>query len=149
MIGGRLMLKILLAVDGSASSKRALDHLIKQVGVLKDEAEIHLLNVQHQIPYGSRVSSVVGHDRIAQFHREEGMAALKTTMQQLDAARIKYHHHIGVGAEAEVICQYAREKGCDYIIMGTRGLGSVSNLVLGSVATKVIHLSPVPVLLVK
>jgi len=32
---------------------------------------------------------------------------------------------------------------------GTRGLGSVSNLVLGSVATKVIHLSPVPVLLVK
>jgi nucleotide-binding universal stress UspA family protein len=33
--------------------------------------------------------------------------------------------------------------------MGTRGMGSVSNLLLGSVATKVIHLAPVPVLLVK
>ena len=143
------MLKFLVAVDGSAPSSRAVDHLIKQVGVLKEGAEIHLLNVQHHLPYGARVSSVLGHDKIAQFHREEGMAALKTAMQQLDAAKIKYHHHIGVGAEAEVISQYARDRGCDYIIMGTRGLGSVSNLVLGSVATKVIHLAQVPVLLVK
>ena len=77
------------------------------------------------------------------------MAALKNAMQKLDAAKLKYHYHIGVGDEADVICQYAKEKGCDQIFMGTRGLGSVSNLVLGSVATKVIHLSPVPVLLVR
>jgi nucleotide-binding universal stress UspA family protein len=143
------MPKFLVAVDGSAPSNRAVDQLIAHLGMLKETAEIHLLNVQHPIPYGSRVSSVVGHDRIAQFHREEGMAALKTAMQKLDAAKVRYHHHIGVGAEAEVICQYAKEKGCDQIFMGTRGLGSISNLVLGSVASKVIHLSPVPVLLVK
>jgi nucleotide-binding universal stress UspA family protein len=143
------MLKILVAVDGSEPSSRAVDHLIRQAGVLKEQPEIHVLNVQHPIPYGSRVSSVIGHEKIAQFHREEGMAALKSTMKKLDAAKIKYHHHIGVGAEAEVISQYAKEKGCDYIMMGTRGLGTVSNLVVGSVATKVIHLSPVPVLLVK
>ncbi len=77
------------------------------------------------------------------------MAGLKPAIQKLDAARIQCHHHIGVGGEADVICQYAREKGCDQIFMGTRGLGSVSNRVLGSVATKVFHLSPVPVLLVK
>jgi len=139
----------MVAVDGSEPSSRAVDHLIRQVGVLKEGAEIHLINVQHPLPYGGRVSSVVGHERIAQFHREEGMAALKGAMKKLDAAKIKYHHHIGVGAEAEVICQYAKDKGCDYILMGTRGLGSVSNLVLGSVANKVIHLSAVPVLLVK
>ena len=51
------------------------------------------------------------------------MAALKTAMQKLDAAKIKYHHHIGVGEAAEVISQYATEKGCDQIIMGTRGHG--------------------------
>ncbi|HEX9686694.1 MAG TPA: universal stress protein [Burkholderiales bacterium] len=149
MIGGRLMLKFLVAVDGSAPSNRAVDQLIGHLTLLKDPAEIHLLNVQHPIPYGSRVSAVVGHDKIAQFHREEGMAALKTAMQKLDAAKIGYHHHIGVGAEAEVICQYVKEKGCDQIFLGTRGLGTVSNLVLGSVASKVIHLSQVPVLLVK
>lgn len=143
------MLKFLVAVDGSAPSGRAVDHLIGHLRLLKEAPEIHLLNVQHLIPYGSRVTSVVGHDKIARFHREEGLAALKTAMQKFDAAGVGYHHHIGVGHEADVICQYAQEKGCDYVIMGTRGLGSVSNLVLGSVATKVLHLSQVPVLLVK
>jgi nucleotide-binding universal stress UspA family protein len=143
------MPKFLVAVDGSEPSNRAVAQLIMHLGMLKEPAEVHLLNVQHPIPYGGRVSAVVGHEKIAQFHREEGMAALKTAMQKLDAARIRYHHHIGVGAEAEVICQYAKEKGCDQIFMGTRGLGTVSSLVLGSVASKVIHLSPVPVLLVR
>jgi nucleotide-binding universal stress UspA family protein len=143
------MLKLLVPVDGSESSSRAVNHLIKKLGWFKDGAEIHLLNVQHPIPYGNRVSSVIGHDKIAQFHQEEGMAALKNAMKKLDAAKLKYHYHIGVGEAAEMICQYAKDKGCDQIFMGTRGLGSVSGLVLGSVATKVIHLSPVPVLLVK
>jgi nucleotide-binding universal stress UspA family protein len=143
------MLKLLVPVDGSESSSRAVDHLIKKLAWFKIKAEIHLLNVQHPIPYGSRVSSVVGHDKIAQFHQEEGMAALKKAMKKLDAAKVKYHYHIGVGQEAELICRYAKEKACDQIFMGTRGLGSVSGLVLGSVATKVIQLSPVPVLLVK
>lgn len=143
------MPKFLVAVDGSAPSNRAVDQLIAHLGVLKEPAEVHLLNVQHPIPYGARVSAVVGHEKIAQFHREEGMAALQTAMQKLDAAKIRYHHHIGVGAEAEVICQYAKDKHCDQIYMGTRGLGTISNLVLGSVASKVIHQSSVPVLLVK
>jgi len=143
------MLKFLIAVDGSESSNRAVDYLIKKLDLFKDGVEIHLLNVQHLIPYGDRVSSVVGHDRIAQFHQEEGTAALQTAVKKLDAARLKYHYHIGVGQEAEIICKYAKEKGCDQIVMGTRGMGSVSNLLLGSVATKVIHQSPVPVLLVK
>lgn len=143
------MLKLLVPVDGSESSGRAVDHLIKHLGWFKGGVEIHLLNVQQPIPYGDRVSSVIGHDKLDQYHQEEGMAALKNAMHKLDLAKVKYHHHIGVGGEAEVICQYVKEKGCDQIFMGTRGLGSVSNLVLGSVATKVIHLSPVPVLLVK
>ena len=143
------MLKFLVPVDGSEPSSRAVDHLIKKLEWFRDAVEIHLLNVQHLIPYGSRVSSAVGHDKIAQYHQEEGMAALKTAMQKLDAAKVKYHFHIGVGEEADIICKYAKEKGCDQIFMGTRGLGSVSGLLLGSVATKVIHLSPVPVLLAK
>ena len=143
------MLKFMVAVDGSAPSNRAVDHLVKHLGMLRKTAEVHVLNVQHPIPYGRRVSAVVGREKIARFHREEGMTALRTVMRKLDAAGIKYHRHIGVGAEAETICEFARRKRCDQIFMGTRGLGRMSNLLLGSVATKVIHLARVPVVLVK
>ena len=143
------MLKLLVPVDGSDHSSRTIDHLLKNMDWYTGGVEIHLLNVQHPMPYGNRVSSVIGHDKINEYHHDEGMAALKTAMQKLDAAKIKYHYHIGVGDEAETIVNYAREKGCDQIFMGTRGMGSVSNLLLGSVATKVIHLAEVPVVLVK
>jgi nucleotide-binding universal stress UspA family protein len=142
-------MKILVPVDGSEPSSRAIDHLKKELSWYKGDVEIHLLNVQRQLPYGGRVGSFVGQDQINKYYHDEGMAALKSAMQKLDAAGVNYHHHIGVGEEAEVIVGYAEEKGCDQILMGTRGLGSVSNLILGSVATKVIHLSPVPMLLVK
>ncbi len=143
------MLKLLVPVDGSEHSDHTIDHLLKNMNWYKGGAEIHLLNVQHTMPYGSRVSSVIGHDKINEYHHDEGMAALKTAMQKLDAAKVKYHYHIGVGEEAEIIVKYAEEKACDQIVMGTRGMGSVSNMLLGSVATKVIHLAKVPVLLVK
>lgn len=143
------MLKFLVPVDDSECAGRAVDHLIKKMGWSKDGVEIHLLNVQHPMPYGSRVSSVIGHDKINEYHHDEGMAALKTSMQKLDAAKINYQFHIGVGDEAETIVKYAEEKGCDQISMGTRGMGSVSSLLLGSVATKAIHLAKVPVVLVK
>jgi nucleotide-binding universal stress UspA family protein len=119
------------------------------LALYKDKVETHLLNVQHHMPYGARVSAVVGHDKVAQYLQEEGLAALKAAREKLDAAGVRYHYHIGVGEPAEVIVRYAREQGCDQIVMGTRGMGAVSNLVLGSVATKVIHLSPVPVMLLK
>jgi nucleotide-binding universal stress UspA family protein len=143
------MLKLLVPVDGSEHSVRTANYLIKSLSWLKEGAEIHLLNVQRPIPYGSRVSSMVGQEKINQYHHDEGMAALKPAMQSLDAAGVKYHYHIGVGDEAETIVKYAQERACDQIVMGTRGMGSVSNLLLGSVATKVIHLAGVPVLLVK
>ena len=143
------MLKFLVPVDGSEPSGRAIDQLITLLGWYKDKVEIHLLNVQHHMPYGGRVSAFVGHDKVAQYLQDEGMAALKGAREKLDAARVPYHYHIGVGEEADVISRYATEQGCDQIVMGTRGAGSVSNLMVGSVATKVLHLSPVPVLLLK
>jgi nucleotide-binding universal stress UspA family protein len=143
------MLKWLVSVDGSESSVRAVTHLIDKMQWFKQPIEIHLLNVQHPMPYGNRVTSVIGQDKVAEYHHDEGIAALKPTRDKLDAAGIKYVFHIGVGEAAETIVNYAREKQCDQIVMGSRGLGSVSGLIMGSVATKVLHLAEIPVLLVK
>jgi nucleotide-binding universal stress UspA family protein len=47
------------------------------------------------------------------------------------------------------IAALAWELGCDLIVMGTHGMGSIAGLALGSVASKVIHLAGVPVTVVK
>jgi len=141
------MLRLLVPVDGSEHSARTVGYLIKSLDLYKDTVEIHLLNVQH--PFPAPAASHIGHDKVQEYHREQGLAALAEARKLLDAAGATYHQHVGVGDEAQTIVKYAAEKRCDQIMMGTRGLGSVSNLLLGSVATKVIHLSDIPVLLVK
>jgi YjbE family integral membrane protein len=142
-----LMTKILVPVDGSEASSRALDTLVMQLGLYKDGVEIHLLNVQAALP--SHATAQVANDGVSDYHREQGLGELKRARERLDAGKIPYQHHIGVGDAAEVIARYVKEKGCGQIVMGTRGMNSVSNMLLGGVATQVISLSPVPVLLVK
>jgi nucleotide-binding universal stress UspA family protein len=141
------MLRILLPVDGSENALRAVDHAIKKAAWYKEPPEIHLLNVQH--PLHGEVGMFLDADQVRAFHHDEGAKALASARELLDKAGIPYLVHIGVGNSAEVIVQYAKEKACDQIIMSARGLGSVAALLLGSVATKVIHLSEIPVLLVK
>ena len=143
------MLKFLVPVDGSEPSEQAVKQLLRYLGWIEPEVELHLLNVQPPLPYGRRVSSVVGHNRIAQYQQEEGLAALKSARAVLDKAGLGYKYSVSVGEPADAIVEYAKGKGCDQILMSTQGMGSLSGLVMGSVATKVVHLSPVPVLLIR
>jgi nucleotide-binding universal stress UspA family protein len=84
----------------------------------------------------------------------EGEAALEGARAWLDDAKIAYASHVEVGDVAQSIARCVKQLHCDQVIMGTRGLGSggiaaVSGLLLGSIATKVLHLVNVPVTLVK
>ena len=67
----------------------------------------------------------------------------------LDQAGIAYQFHITVGDPAEMIVRFATEKQYDLIVMGPRGRGGLKGLLLGSVTSKVMQLSQIPVLLVK
>jgi nucleotide-binding universal stress UspA family protein len=142
------MLKILLPVDGSEASLRAVDYVIALGVRLREPAELHVITVHPPVPYAN-VASTVGQDTLNRFYREEGEAALVKARERLDAAQVKYQPHIMVGDPAEVINRFASERQIDQIVMGTRGMGAVSNLLLGSVASKVIHLAAVPVTLIR
>ena len=141
------MLKILLSVDGSANSSRALDHVLA-LSAAGAQLEIHLLNVQLPIASG-HVTLFVTQNQINQYLRDEGLKALQPARDRLDRSGVLYSYHIGVGNVADTIAEYAKERHCDNVVMGTRGLSGWSNLLLGSVATKVLKLSPAPVTLVK
>lgn len=142
------MKKILLPVDGSDNSLRAVQYAIEQVKASSEPMELHLLNVQLPIISGD-VKMFVSEDQIKAYYHDEGIKALASARAALDAAGVAYVHHIGVGPVAETINNYVKEKGCSQIVMGARGLGSLTGLLLGSVTTKLSHLSDVPVTLVK
>ena len=142
------MLRLLVAIDGSDNAKRVIRHVVKQSPRYKVPVEVHLLNVQPPL-VGVNVKLLITSEELKAYYRDEGERILRGPRRKLDSAGIKYMFHIGVGDPAEVIAQYAADKHCEQIIMGSRGMGSVANLVLGSVATKVIHLVKLPVLLVK
>lgn len=141
----RAILRVLLPVDGSQGSLRAVDHVIQSYQRLRP-AQVHLLNVQSPIPLLQRWRS--RRAEIAAQQHAAGLEALQTARARLDAAGIAYAQHVVVGPAAQSIVGYARRWNCDVIIIGTRGLGRTPRLVLGSVATKVIRLAKHPVTLV-
>ena len=63
-------------------------------------------------------------------------------------AAISFTAHRSVGPVADEIVRKAQEIGADAIVMGTHGHGRLAGILIGSIALKVLHLSPIPVTLV-
>jgi nucleotide-binding universal stress UspA family protein len=144
------VVKLLLAVDGSGSAIRATRNLIETAARWKEPAEVELLTVHPAVPPVDGLSGTAANgDMIDRGYRTEGEKALAPSRELLEAAGVKFIPHILVGDIASTIVEHARNAGCQMIYMGTRGMTTLSNLVLGSVATKVLHLARVPVALVR
>lgn len=142
------MRKVLVPVDGSDNALRALRHVITEAPSFREPSCLVLVNVQAPVASGA-VRMFIPRGQIDDFHREEGEASLAAARDLAASSGLAVEHHILVGDAAESIARFARESGCQLIAMGTRGLGTVSGMMLGSVAHKVVHLSEVPVLLVR
>jgi nucleotide-binding universal stress UspA family protein len=143
------MVKILLAVDGSEAARRATEHLVEDARLYRDPVEVELVTVHLPVPnIGLAFSSVVTHEMVTRYYQDEGQQALRASRALLDAAGIRYNPHILVGDIADTIVKHAMTAQCRMICMGTRGMSALANAVVGSIATKVLHRSPVPVLLV-
>ena len=142
-------MKILLAVDGSKHSLKAVKCLIEHADWYREKPAVELVNVHLPVPKLRGIGAVVGASRVRRYYDREGRAALSKARKLLDAAGIKYSPRILVGPVAESIIRQARLTRCDLIMIGTRGMTALADLLLGSSATRVVHLSTLPVLLVK
>lgn len=140
------MRKILVPVDDSNSSLHAVEH----AGSIARDApqiELHLLNVQLPMPTG--VHAYLSADKISELEDRESDRTLQRARSILDGKGIPYIVGRRVGMPAQEIAEYARQEGCDCIVMGTHGRGTLGTLVMGTVAAKVVHLVHVPVTLIK
>lgn len=139
------MERILVPVDGSKPSERAVRHVIA-LCVAGLQLDVLLLNVQP----GPLPGASLGAKREAiQLNILAADRALRGARALLAKAGLPDTSRLESGDPARAIVKVAKQQRCSQIVMGTRGLGALGALLLGSVATKVIQLSPVPVTLVK
>ena len=142
-------MKILLAVDGSKPSLDAADCLIKHADWYRGKPVVELVTVHLPVPKLPRMGMAVGKAQIERYYEEEGQQNLAAAKRKLDAAGIRYQARVLVGDIAESIVRQAKSARCDLICIGTRGMSAVGKALIGSTANKVLHISDVPVLLVK
>ena len=142
-----MSLRVLVAVDGSSHALRAVEHLLR----LRDAGcviEAHLLNVQLPLETG-HVRMFIARESLEAYYRDEGLETLREACALMERAGQQYSSHIAVGHAGETIARYAVELAVDLVIMGTHGRTGLRQVVLGSVATGVLRLAPVPVTVVR
>lgn len=143
------MTTILIAVDGSTHSAKVAKAAIRQAAAYKQRPEMHLVYVHLPVPTLGGLIKPVSHESLQRYYREEGEDALRAAKRLFDRAKLACAIHILVGPIAESLAGEAKKLKCDLIIMGTHGMGAISGMLLGSVATKTVHLAPCPVVLIR
>ena len=142
------MLKVLLPVDGSEASLRATEALIRMLAWYRERPAIELLAVHLPVPRLPNMRVVVSEETIERYYADETDAMVAASRKALDAGGVTYGVTRLVGPVAETIVDHAGRIGADMIVMGTRGMTALSSMVMGSVATRVLHLARIPLVLI-
>lgn len=142
------MLKILIAVDGSEHANRAIEAVGKMARSSLDLEAVLVSVSPEPIFYGDYTVSTI--QKIEEDQKKQQNLLLANATQLATAQGLKLDEPArAYGVVANEIVRIAIDRRVDQIAMGTRGMGAVGSLLLGSVAQRVLHQSPVPVLLVK
>lgn len=146
--------RILVALDGSEHAQHALNYAINIAA--KFEAQVHILSVFHPLtfPYSTYPPTSATIQLMQQALDAQRQFQHKILTQALSDARrqysqIKLSKSLKEGRPADIIVQTAIDTQVDLIVIGSRGLGGVKQLFLGSVSDRVADEAPCPVLIVK
>lgn len=141
-------MKILVAVDGSTYTKRMLGYLAAHDEWL---GGAHQYTVLHSVPaVPPRAAAVIDKDTLKAYYTEEGEKVLRPIRTFFGKKRdLKVDFSVKSGPAADNIVAAATKGDFDMVIMGSHGHSTLGNLVMGSVATKVLAHCKTPVLLVR
>ncbi|MCV2358393.1 MULTISPECIES: universal stress protein [Roseateles] len=140
-------MKILVAVDGSTYTKRMLAYLAAHDEWLGDAHQYTVLHAVPAVP--PRAAAVLDKDLLKSYYADEGEKVLKTVRSFFSKQGIKADYINKVGSAADLIAASADKGKFDLLILGSHGHGTIANLVMGSVATKVMANCSTPVLLIR
>lgn len=140
-------MKILLTVDGSPHTKKMLAYLATHLEIFGNDNTFTALTIEPPLP--PRARAIVGAEVAESFHTESAAKVLDPVATFMERHDIKLETAFRTGPAGETIAEFAEEGKFDLLIMGSHGHSALGNLVMGSVATKVLANCKVPVLLVR
>jgi len=140
-------MRVLLAVDGSKFTKKALAFLVTHETLMGPDAELIVLNVQ--VAVSPRVKTMLGAATVRAWHTEEAGKVLDPIRNFLSRHKIPFKASWVAGTPATQIAQAAKREKVHMVVMGTHGHGLLGRALLGSVAQRVVADVDVPVLLVQ
>ncbi len=140
-------MKILLAVDGSAYTKRMLAYLVQHDTWLDPDHDYTVFHGAVALPH--RAAAYADLDRVRDFYADDAETVFRPIRRFLKRHGLTATFVHKIGNPADNIARLAEKGKFDLIVMGSHGHGALRNLVLGSVATKVLALCSTPVLLIR
>jgi nucleotide-binding universal stress UspA family protein len=140
-------MKILLAVDGSAYTKKMLAYLTTHLDVFNANNEFTIFTVQ--LPLPPRARAAVGAEVANSYYAEEAEKVTAPVVKFLKRHGIEPKVVHKTGSPGEQIAKQADAGKYDLVMMGSHGHSALGNLVMGSVATQVLAHCGVPVMLVR
>ncbi len=141
------MLRILIAIDGSALALDALHHALELMRRGDLRATLVLGHVQEEATLLELATQ--GADAVARASVEAAEHLLAPALALAQAARVPYETEVGLGPVAATLVDMVERCDCDALFIGARGLGGLRGALLGSVSQQLVHMSPVPVTVVK
>jgi nucleotide-binding universal stress UspA family protein len=141
-------MKILLPIDGSKTSLNAAKHVVQLVSNMRSKCSVTLISVHDDFGL-NHVKQFVSKSVVDDYLREISEKELKAAQKILDTAGIKHSMIIKRGHIAQEIVATANKEKFDLIVMGAKGRGGLLDLLIGSVAQRVLGSAKQPVLLVK
>lgn len=133
--------RIIVAVDGSEHSYRALDY----AKALAEQFESTIWLI-HAFPHTSDLLGYDEYEALIARRESAGQDIIDEARRRLGQTSVDVSEELLEGPEAEAILNVAEARQADLIIMGTRGLSSLQGLLLGSVSHKIIHHASCPVM---
>ncbi|CAM3011675.1 universal stress protein [Paenibacillus sediminis] len=143
-----LFSKIVIAYDGSKASNKAFDKAIELVKA-EPGAQLYVVHVHdYQRGYIGEILAPIPASVIKELN-DAAVQIVEEVKQRVKDAGVNGVVDMIQGSPAEAILNYAKEKDADVIVMGSRGLGTIREFVLGSVSHNVVQHSKIPVLIMK
>jgi nucleotide-binding universal stress UspA family protein len=141
-------MKVLLASDGSPNAERAARWLVKLSAEMNVPLTVVVANVHDDAPYRLAMRHLTRDDVERALH-DQSTRDVASAKAILEEAGLKPEVRLEIGGVAETLVGLAKREHCTMIVMGQKGRTTFANLLMGSIATRVLSLSEMPVTLVR